>query len=491
MDIPVIWLVIINIGLEVTIDEMQGISLAVTNMENNRHPSGKGAGRQNVLNSRIGSGPLMMGILACLLANGAWAAAEEVAEDAAGSSTLALDTTWVVTAAALVFFMQAGFALLESGMSRSKNSVNVMMKNYLDACLGTLVFWLVGFGLMFGHNNSGWIGTSHFMPSHLAQWDYTVLLFQTMFAATAITICSGAMAERTRYDAYLIAACVLAALIYPVFGSWVWGGLYGGGGWLAKLGFIDFAGSTVVHSVGAWCALAGILVLGPRTGRFSPEDGSSRQIPGHNLSLVALGGFILWLGWFGFNGGSTLAASADVGLIVLNTQLAAAAGAIGAVLTSRVSARPVLLTATVNGSIAGLVGITAGCAVMEPPFAIVTGLLAGVISVLGASWMERMHLDDVVGAVPVHGFAGVWGTLAVGLFQTGKLFDPGQLVVQLVGVLAAFVWAFFGALLVFFLIHKTMGLRVSTGEEQQGLDFSEHDEVGYPEFHKDQTWHRL
>lgn len=403
---------------------------------------------------------------------------------------LALNTTWVVIAAALVFFMQAGFALLESGMSRSKNSVNVMMKNYLDACLGTLVFWLVGFGLMFGHNSSGWVGTSHFMPANLPSWDYTLLLFQTMFAATAITICSGAMAERTRYDAYLIAACVLAAVVYPIFGSWVWGGLYGGSGWLAQMGFIDFAGSTVVHSVGAWCALAGILVLGPRTGRFSPEDGSARPIPGHNLSLVALGGFILWLGWFGFNGGSTLAASADVGKIVLNTQLAAAAGAMGAVLMSRVSARPVLLTATVNGSIAGLVAITAGCAVMEPPLALVTGLFGGVLSILGGRWMERLHLDDVVGAVPVHGIAGAWGTLAAGMFQSGKLFDAGQMLVQLVGILAAFVWAFFMSVIVFYLLHKTIGLRVSTREEQQGLDFSEHDEVGYPEFHKDQTWHR-
>jgi Amt family ammonium transporter len=405
-------------------------------------------------------------------------------------STLAADTIWVVTAAALVFFMQAGFALLEAGMSRAKNSVNVMMKNYMDVCLGTLMFWLVGYGLMFGNNVTGYFGSSHFMMSDVEPWDYTVLLFQTMFAATAVTICSGSMAERTRYDAYLVASAVIAAFIYPVFGSWVWGGLYGGAGWLANMGFIDFAGSTVVHSVGAWCALAGIIVLGPRTGRFSRETGEVRNIPGHNLSLVALGGFILWLGWFGFNGGSTLAATADIGLIALNTQLAAGAGALGALLFSRVFRIPILLTATVNGSIAGLVGITAGCASMEPQWAILTGLIAGMIAVAGSLIMERMKLDDVVGAVPVHGFAGVWGTLAAGMFVTGDLFNTHQVMVQLIGIVAAFVWAFPLSLLTFGLIRMTMGLRVTTAEEQQGLDVSEHYEVAYPEFHKDMTYFR-
>lgn len=406
------------------------------------------------------------------------------------TSALSSNTLWVVTSAALVFFMQAGFALLESGMSRAKNSVNVMMKNYMDVCLGSLLFWLVGYGLMFGYNGSGFFGTSHFMLSAGEPWDYTVLLFQTMFAATAVTICSGAMAERTRYEAYLVAAAVIVAFIYPVFGSWVWGGLYGGSGWLADLGFIDFAGSTVVHSVGAWCALAGVLVLGPRTGRFARDTGEVRSIPGHNLSLVALGGFILWLGWFGFNGGSTLEANADIGLIALNTQLAAAAGALGALAYSRMMRVPILLTATVNGSIAGLVGITAGCASMEPQWAIVTGLIAGIVAVTGAQLMEYLGLDDVVGAVPVHGFAGAWGTLAAGLFLTGDLFNTQQVVVQAVGILSAFAWAFPLALLTFLLIKMFMGLRVSTAEEQQGLDVSEHYEVAYPEFHKDATYFR-
>lgn len=422
--------------------------------------------------------------LICLMSS----AGQVLADDAA--ATQGRNTLWVVVTAALVFFMQAGFALLESGMSRAKNAVNVMMKNYMDVCLGSLIFWLVGYGLMFGENFSGFFGSTMFAVSHAEPWDYTVLLFQTMFAATAVTICSGAMAERTKYDAYLIAACLITAFIYPVFGSWVWGGLYGGSGWLAKLGFIDFAGSTVVHSVGAWCALAGIIVLGARTGRFDRQTGASRPVPGHNLSLVALGGFILWLGWFGFNGGSTLEANEHVGLIVLNTQLAAAAGAVGALLFSRLTRKPVLLTATVNGSIAGLVGITAGCASMTPAFAAFTGLIAGVISVYGAGWMERRRLDDVVGAIPVHGFAGAWGTLAAGLFLDGNMFDLTQIAVQIVGIASAFFWAFPLSLIIFFLIDRTLGLRSTTQNEQLGLDFTEHDEVGYPEFHQNVTYHR-
>ncbi len=403
---------------------------------------------------------------------------------------LKINTLWVAIAAILVFFMQAGFALLESGMSRSKNAINVMMKNYMDVCLGSLIFWLVGFGVMFGSNSSGFFGQDHFALINANAWDYTFLLFQTMFAATAVTICSGAMAERTKYDAYLIAASLIIAIIYPIFGSWVWGGFYGGSGWLAELGFIDFAGSTVVHSIGAWCALAGIIVLGPRLGRFDPDTGEARDIPGHNLSLVALGGFILWLGWFGFNGGSTLAADSAVGLILLNTQLAAAAGAVGALLSSRLFGSPILLSATINGSIAGLVSITAGCATMTPIFAIITGLIAGAISVWGASWLLKLKLDDVVGAIPVHGFSGAWGTLAAGIFITDDLFNFNQALIQLVGIIIAFCWAFFSALIVFYLIDKTIGLRASSQHEQQGLDFTEHNEIGYPEFNKTVTYNK-
>jgi len=396
-----------------------------------------------------------------------------------------IDTVWIVTAAALVFFMQSGFALLESGMSRAKNAVNVLMKNYLDVCIGSLVFWVIGYGLLFGDNLSGFFGTTHFFLNNHNDMDYSLLLFQTMFAATAVTIVSGAMAERTRFHAYLVGAVVISGFIYPIFGSWVWGSLYEGKGWLAELGFIDFAGSTVVHSVGGWVALAGIIVLGPRLGKISPT-GEIRHIQGHNLTLVALGGLILWLGWFGFNGGSTVAADTSIGLIILNTHLAASSGAVGALLASLIARKPILITNTVNGSLGGLVGITAGCATMDPLYAMLTGLIAGIVVIVSSKILEQMKLDDVVGAVAVHGFAGAWGTLAAGIFLKGDMFNPVIIVTQFVGIAVAFVWAFSTAYIMYKLIDKTIGLRASTIDEQQGLDYSEHYEIGYPEFQSEQ-----
>ena len=395
-----------------------------------------------------------------------------------------MDVVWIVAAAALVFFMQAGFALLESGMCRAKNAINVVMKNYTDACVGTIVFWFIGYGIMFGSNPTGWFGIDHLFPKSSTPLDNAYILFQTMFATTAVTIASGAMAERTHFTAYLIGALIITGLIYPVFGSWAWGSHYDGSGWLAKMGFIDFAGSTVVHSVGGWIALAGIIILGPRLGRFT-EQGTARTIPGHNLTLVALGGFILWLGWFGFNGGSTVKASVEIGLINLNTQLSAAAGAVGAIVTVILRRTPILVSTVVNGSIAGLVGITAGCATMEPHFALITGLVSGIIVVAGSRMIEGMQLDDVVDAVSVHAFAGMWGTLAAGLFKTGDLFNPEQIFVQVIGISAAFFWTFPVALLMYWIINITIGLRADPIDEQRGLDFSEHYEVGYPEFQKE------
>jgi len=388
-----------------------------------------------------------------------------------------LNTVWVVVAGALVFLMQAGFALLESGMSRAKNAVNVMMKNYMDLCVGSLLFWLLGYGLMFGTNPTGWIGTDLFGLTKAPDWDFNLLFFQIMFAATAATIVSGAMAERTNYLAYLIGTCGITAIIYPVFGSWAWGDH----GWLKEMGFIDFAGSTVVHSVGGWCALAAIMLLGPRLGRFGPK-GEVRNIPGHNLSYVAIGGFLLWFGWFGFNGGSTLEAGTNLGHILLNTHLAGAAGAVGALLICLVLRQPALMTSGVNGSIAGLVAITAGCASMDVSYAALTGLIGGALSVLSAKLIEKIRLDDVVGAVAVHGICGAWGTLAAGLFLAGNMFDPHQITVQLIGIGAAFVWVFVSALVMYWLISKTVGLRVSSLHEQRGLDITEHGEIGYPEF---------
>ncbi len=392
-----------------------------------------------------------------------------------------VDTVWIISAAALVFFMQAGFALLESGMSRSKNAVNVVMKNYMDVCIGSIIFWMVGYGLMFGDNATGFFGETHFLPQNLSDMGYSFLFFQTMFAATAVTIASGAMAERTRYHGYLLGALLVSGIIYPVYGSWVWGSYYDGQGWLAGLGFIDFAGSTVVHSIGGWVALAGIIVLGPRLGKFS-SSGKPRNIPGHNLTLVALGGLILWLGWFGFNGGSTVAADTSIGLIVLNTHLSAAAGAMGAITMLLLTRQPVLLTQSINGSIGGLVGITAGCATMDPLYAMITGFIAGMVVVVGSRLLELLKLDDVVGAVSVHGFAGVWGTMAAGIFLKDNMFSMNQIFVQFIGVAAAFLWAFPLALLMYFVIDKVIGLRASSLDEQRGLDYSEHYEIGYPEF---------
>lgn len=403
------------------------------------------------------------------------------AQEIKALSQAAGDSVWVVTAAALVFFMQAGFALLESGMSRSKNTINVIMKNYLDLCLGTLSFWLIGYGLMFGINLSGWFGGDHFMLDQAGSDEYTFLLFQVMFAATAVTIASGAMAERTRFSTYLVGAFIICGVIYPIFGSWSWGSYYEGTGWLSELGFIDFAGSTVVHSVGGWIALAGIIVLGPRLGRFD-EQGRPRAIPGHNLTLVAMGGFILWLGWFGFNAGSTVSADESIGLIALNTHLAASAGVAGSMLTVRLLGEKALMTMAVNGSIAGLVSITAGCASMTPMFAIITGFFGGVIMVLASRMLLSFKLDDVVDAVSVHGFAGAWGTLAAGMFQAGNLFSMEQIIIQLIGIAAGFFWVFPLALLMYLILNRVMRLRIDATGEQRGLDYSEHAELGYPEF---------
>ncbi|MEM7405856.1 MAG: ammonium transporter [Pseudomonadota bacterium] len=388
---------------------------------------------------------------------------------------------WLITATALVMLMQAGFALVESGSTRTKNAVNVMMKNYMDLCVGSIAFWLIGFGLMFGANSTGWIGTSEFMPTALAGGDAAFLLFQTVFAATAMTIASGAMAERTSYVGYVVSAALVCAVIYPVLGSWVWGGANGGSGWLADLGFIDFAGSTVVHSTGGWLALAGVLVLGPRAGRFG-ADGSLRAIPGHNLNSVALGGFLLWFGWFGFNAGGVFDASDAVGGIVLNTHLAACAGAVGALIADRFRNGKPLLTVTVNGSLGGLVGITAGCANLDPGSALIVGILAGTLVVAGEQVLVAMRIDDVVGAIPVHGFCGVWGTLAAGLFGRDTWMSVDQLGVQALGAGVCFLWVFPLSYLMFVLIDSLFGLRVDALGEQRGLDFAEHAEVGYPEF---------
>lgn len=421
---------------------------------------------------------------------GASAWAEPASQEALQELKVGLDTVFVLFSAMLVFLMQAGFALIESGTVRSKNAVNVMMKNYTDVCVGSIAFWLVGYGLMMGANETGWVGTSHFLPTELADWDWTVLLFQMMFASTAVTIASGAMAERVRFGGYLIGSIVICAVIYPVFASWVWGGAHGGAGWLADMGFIDFAGSTVVHSVGGWIALGGALALGPRLGRFSP-DGESRYIPGHNMTSVALGGFLLWFGWFAFNAGSNLRADQSLGLIVLNTQIGASAGAVGTMVLCWLLGRPILLTRTVNGSLGGLVAVTAGCATMSPVAAAISGAVASLFIVFGEQFLNRIRVDDAVGAVPVHAFCGAWGTLAAGMFYQSDWFNIERMVVQGLGVCMAFIWTFCTAYTMYLLLNKFgKGLRASTQDEQRGLDFTEHAEVGYPEFQQDALYSR-
>lgn len=389
-------------------------------------------------------------------------------------------TVLIGISAALVFLMQAGFALLESGMVRAKNTVNVILKNLSDVAIGSLGFWLIGFGLMFGENPTGLFGTDGFAPD-AAEIDPVMFFYQVMFAATAATIVSGAVAERMRFWAYLLASVVITVAIYPVFGSWVWGGSAEGGlGWLSQMGFIDFAGSTVVHSVGAWVALAAVMVLGPRVGRFG-LDGKAREIRGHSQPFVALGGFILWFGWFGFNGGSVT--SLDLlGPVLMNTQLAASAGVIGGLIGSAWAGSGVRTGHLVNGALGGLVAITAGAATMSPVFAVVTGLLGGLVAVRGADVLVRYGIDDVVGAIPVHGFSGAWGTFAAGVFYNGSLFDIERVSVQLIGIGSAFLWAFGLSWVLFTVLKKRAVLRASTLHEQRGLDVTEHVEVGYGDF---------
>ena len=394
------------------------------------------------------------------------------------------DYVWTLVAAALVFFMQAGFAMVETGFTRAKNAVNIMMKNLMDFSMGSLAFWAIGFGIMFGASSTGWFGTSGFFLSDFKvggdPWVLAFWMFQVVFCATAATIVSGAMAERTKFSGYLIYSAGLSAIIYPVFGSWAWGSLFNGQGWLEGLGFIDFAGSTVVHSVGGWAALAGAIVLGPRLGKYT-KRGKIKPILGHNMPLAALGVFILWLGWFGFNPGSTTAANKDIAMIFVNTNLAAAAGAVLAMITSWIKFGKPEISMSLNGALAGLVAITSPCASVTPFSAVIIGAAAGVIVVLSVMFFDKIKVDDPVGAISVHGVCGAWGTLAAGIFNIGGT-SAKIIGVQLLGIGACFLWVFPTAFLMFKLIDKTVGLRVSAEEELAGLDYIEHGGNAYPDF---------
>ncbi|SHJ89114.1 ammonium transporter [Maribacter aquivivus] len=397
---------------------------------------------------------------------------------------------WIVLAGILVFFMQAGFTLVEVGFTRSKNTGNIIMKNLMDLAIGSLLFWAVGYGIMYGSDlvlgglfRSSPTDQGYFFFSAT---DWYNLFFQTVFCATAATIVSGAVAERTKFSTYLILSAVLTTLIYPISGSWYWP--FDDDAWLNTAGFIDFAGSSVVHAVGGGAALVAAIMVGPRIGKY--VDGEVKAIPGHNMLLGSLGVFILWLGWFGFNGGSQLAWGGDdtiaAGSVIINTNLSAAIGAIAALFMTWLRYGKPDLSMTLNGALAGLVGITAGCGAVNAWGAIAIGLVCGLAVVLSIELLDKkLKIDDPVGAISVHGTCGFLGTVLVGVFALdgGLLYGGGAslLWVQTYGSLAYILWAAFGTFVVLFILKKTIGLRVSKQDEIEGLDLTEHGLEAYPE----------
>ncbi|MCF6213481.1 MAG: ammonium transporter [Flavobacteriaceae bacterium] len=394
-----------------------------------------------------------------------------------------LDLMWIIIAGILVFFMQAGFTLVETGFTRSKNTINIIMKNIMDLAIGSLAFWAIGYTLMYGKSIGNFIGMPSLFYNDTA--DMHNLFFQTVFCATAATIVSGAIAERTKFSTYLIFSAIMTTVIYPISGHWVWQG----DGWLTNLGFIDFAGSTVVHSVGGWAALVAAFLVGPRIGKYT--KGKSNAIPGHNMMYGALGVLILWFGWFGFNGGSELAISGDsanhVAGILITTNLSAAAGTIAALLLTWFKYGKPDFSMTMNGALAGLVGITAGCAAVSPGASAIIGLLSGITVVFSIEFIDKkLKVDDPVGAISVHGVVGALGTLLVGLFALdGGLFYGGgfkQLGIQAIGVFSIAAWVIAISFIVLFVLKKTIGLRVSEKEEIEGLDIHEHGMEAYPDF---------
>ncbi|MBD3320296.1 MAG: ammonium transporter [Chitinivibrionales bacterium] len=398
------------------------------------------------------------------------------------SSINLIDTLWILVAAFLVFFMNAGFAFVEAGFCRAKNATNILGKNFSVFAIAILAFWALGYGIMFGEGtgiigmNSFFVGESAHNPaSNLPVFAF--FFFQAAFAAAGCSIISGAVAERIKFGAFLLFGTFMVAIIYPLGGHWVWGG-----GWLSRLGFHDFAGSTVVHSVGGWAALAGVMLLGARIGKYN-SDGGVKAIVGHSIPLATLGGFILWLGWFGFNPGSQLALDHNVPRIALTTGLASCAGIISAMTTARLLSGKPDLSMIINGCLAGLVAITAPCAVVSPPGSIIIGVIAGILVVFAVLFFDKLKIDDPVGALAVHLVNGVWGTIAVGLFavpgytgdMAGLFYGGGlrQLGIQIIGVAGVGIPAFLLALAFWFLLKSTIGLRVGREEEIGGLDIGE------------------
>ncbi len=396
-----------------------------------------------------------------------------------------IDTVWVLLCAALVFLMEGGFAFLEAGFIRAKNSMNIVMKVFTDSTVGMLSYWAVGFGIMYGLDKGGLFGTTgFFIEGNLEHIQlrvpiYAYWLFQAAFAMAMASIVSGAVAERMKFRPYIIYTALATALIYPIAGHWVWGA----GGWLYKLGMLDFAGSAVVHAVGGWSALAAVFVLGPRTGKYN-EDGTMNVLPAHNMHLAFLGTFILWFGWFGFNPGSTLSGlDMNIARIAVNTNLAAAAGGTAGILFTMFKYGKADPSMAMNGALAGLAAITAGCAFVHPVSAVFIGGTAGIFCVLAVGAFDRLRADDPVGAIAVHGVNGTWGVIAVGIFaqKGGLLYGGGAnlLAIQAIGVLSVSVLAFASTYIIFSVLKKTMGIRVSAAEEFEGMDLTDHGMSAY------------
>jgi Amt family ammonium transporter len=406
------------------------------------------------------------------------------------TTLLTVNNVWMMICTGLVFLMHLGFSLLEIGLTRQKNTVNILFKNVFIISIGIILYTVIGFNLMYPGSFIGGVLPDYFidlfglsLPENglgpeYADGGYTYwtdFLFQAMFAATAATIVSGAVAERVKLGSFMIFTIIYVGIIYPIAGSWKWGA-----GWLDELGFYDFAGSTIVHSVGGWAALIAVWLLGARLGKFK-KDGSVGAIPGHNLPFVTAGVFLLWLGWFGFNGGSVLSAEPGAtSLVLVTTSIAAASGGLAAFVTSLMKYKQYDLSMFLNGILGGLVGITAGADMMSITDAIVIGAIAGVIIVLGVALLDKLKLDDPVGAIPVHLLCGIWGTLAVGIF--GDLAGVGQFLNQLIGVAAVGVFCLISAFIILKVLKSTIGLRVSEEEEREGLDIHEHGMDAYPDF---------
>ncbi len=463
------------------------------------------------VNGQISALSSQVADLSSKLAEQSAALAEQSASQAAAIADhkVALDTIWVLVTAMLVFFMNLGFALVESGMCRAKNAVNILSKNFIVFAASSIAFWVIGWGLMFGDgsplaglqglffisgaDNSPATGDAYQGVYSSIAWTGVPLLakffFQLVFAGTAATIVSGAVAERIKYKSFVAFTFFLVGIIYPIVGHWIWGA-----GWLAKLGMWDFAGSTVVHSVGGWAALAGIILLGSRIGKYN-SDGSANTIPGHNMTAATTGALVLWLGWFGFNPGSTMAAVAnDMARICITTNTAAAAALLTATLTSWLILKKPSLGMSINGVLAGLVAITAPCAFVSVGSSFIIGAIAGVLVVLACLAWDKIKIDDPVGALSVHLVNGVFGTLCVGLFAqdsilpnttgNGLLFGGGftLLKAQLTGIVAVALFTFIASLLAWVVIKAVLGIRVSAEEEKEGLDIGEHGESAYPDF---------